>query len=138
MPLNDDGKLDGVYAYLYTALRDPQKFYGRICGNMMTVGCGSAEEAEKTRLTLRVSQYDIQKVKSGRWMRPAEFAAAEAAARKANTAPAEDGWDDEKLRRKVDQSWELAGCARVDGDRVDEARHTAEARRLQTLLRMRG
>ena len=37
----------------------------------------------------------------------------------------------DRLRRKEDQAWELAGCARVDGDRVDEKKWTEEARRLQ-------
>jgi hypothetical protein len=32
------------------------------------------------------------------------------------------------LRRKRDQEWELAGLARQDGDKADEARHTDKAR----------
>jgi len=31
-------------------------------------------------------------------------------------------------RRKADQAWELAGCARRDGDTADEKRWTEEAR----------
>lgn len=38
-------------------------------------------------------------------------------------------WTLEKLRRKRDQAWELAGCARRDGDHKDEQRHTENARR---------
>lgn len=34
----------------------------------------------------------------------------------------------ERLRRKRDQEWELAGLARQDGDTKDEAIHTANAR----------
>lgn len=34
----------------------------------------------------------------------------------------------EQLRRKADQAWEMAGLARQDGDKEDEARHTAKAR----------
>jgi hypothetical protein len=36
--------------------------------------------------------------------------------------------DIERLRRKRDQAWEMAGLARQDGDRVDEERRTEEAR----------
>lgn len=43
-------------------------------------------------------------------------------------------WTIEKLRRKANQSWELAGCARQDGDKVDEAKHTADARKYQAEL----
>jgi hypothetical protein len=32
------------------------------------------------------------------------------------------------FRRKADQAWELAGCARVDGDKKDEAYYTNRAR----------
>lgn len=32
-----------------------------------------------------------------------------------------------RLRRKRDQEWELAGCARQDGDVKDEALHIAKA-----------
>ena len=34
----------------------------------------------------------------------------------------------EWYRRKADQEWEMAGCARRDGDRRDEQRHTDRAR----------
>lgn len=34
----------------------------------------------------------------------------------------------EKLRRKADQHWEMAGLARQDGDSKDEERHTKLAR----------
>lgn len=34
-----------------------------------------------------------------------------------------------QLRRKRDQSWELAGLARQDRDAADAARHTADAQR---------
>lgn len=44
-----------------------------------------------------------------------------------------------RCRRKRDQCWELAGCARQDGDRADEKRYTDEARlwsrRLGAILR---
>lgn len=36
----------------------------------------------------------------------------------------------EKLRRKANQHWEMAGLARQDRDTADEQRHTAEARRI--------
>lgn len=36
----------------------------------------------------------------------------------------------EKLRRRRDQAWELAGLARVDNDVPDMERWTAEARRV--------
>ena len=39
-----------------------------------------------------------------------------------------DNWSIEKLRRKRDQEWELAGCARRDGDTIAENEHTALAR----------
>jgi hypothetical protein len=32
------------------------------------------------------------------------------------------------FRRKADQEWELAGCARQDNDMKDAARHTERAR----------
>ena len=41
-----------------------------------------------------------------------------------------------RLRRKADQAWELAGCARQDGDKADEARWTAEALEYTRLLRI--
>jgi hypothetical protein len=34
----------------------------------------------------------------------------------------------DRMRRKRDQAWEMAGLARRDNDKTDEARHTAEAR----------
>lgn len=36
-------------------------------------------------------------------------------------------WTIEKLHRKADQAWEMAGLARQDGDKADEIRHTEEA-----------
>lgn len=33
----------------------------------------------------------------------------------------------ERCRRKRDQAWEMAGCARVDRDLVDEQNRTEEA-----------
>jgi hypothetical protein len=38
-------------------------------------------------------------------------------------------------RRKADQHWEMAGLARQDRDTEDERRHTAEARRWESLAR---
>jgi hypothetical protein len=49
----------------------------------------------------------------------------------------EDSWTIEKLRRRADQHWEMAGLARVDRDVEDEVRHTNEARRLEALIRER-
>lgn len=40
----------------------------------------------------------------------------------------------EALRRKADQSWEMAGLARQDGDKADEARHTANAREYEAAI----
>lgn len=37
----------------------------------------------------------------------------------------------ERLRRKRDQAWEMAGLARQDGDKDDEKRRTDEAREYQ-------
>jgi hypothetical protein len=37
-------------------------------------------------------------------------------------------YDPANCRRKADQHWEMAGCARTDGDAKDEARHTDLAR----------
>jgi hypothetical protein len=37
-------------------------------------------------------------------------------------------WSTEKLRRKANQHWEMAGLARQDNDKVDADRHTAIAR----------
>jgi len=34
----------------------------------------------------------------------------------------------EECRRKADQHWEMAGLARQDGDKADEARHTKLAK----------
>lgn len=39
-----------------------------------------------------------------------------------------------KLRRKADQHWEMAGLARQDNDQADAERHTLEARRLEKAL----
>lgn len=36
----------------------------------------------------------------------------------------------QRLRRKADQAWEMAGLARQDGDTADEKRWTARAREL--------
>jgi hypothetical protein len=33
-----------------------------------------------------------------------------------------------RLRRKEDQAWECAGCARTDGDKADEQRWFTKAR----------
>jgi hypothetical protein len=41
----------------------------------------------------------------------------------------------EHFRRKSNQEWEMAGLARRDGDKADEIRHTAEARRYDQLAR---
>jgi len=40
-----------------------------------------------------------------------------------------------RLYRKANQAWELAGCARQDGDRADELRYTGEAREFERLAR---
>lgn len=37
-------------------------------------------------------------------------------------------WSVDKLRRKANQEWELAGLARQDGDKADAAKHTELAR----------
>lgn len=37
--------------------------------------------------------------------------------------------------RKANEQWELAGCARVDGDKTAEADHTARAREYERLAR---
>lgn len=34
----------------------------------------------------------------------------------------------DRLRRKANQEWDMAGLARQDGDRADEKRHTDLAR----------
>lgn len=47
-------------------------------------------------------------------------------------------WDNDpiaqRLRRKADQAWELAGLARADGDSQDSIKHTEEAREYQQQL----
>lgn len=40
-----------------------------------------------------------------------------------------------RLRRKANQAWDMAGCARQDGDKADETRHTEEARRYEDEIR---
>ena len=40
----------------------------------------------------------------------------------------------DKLRRKRDQAWENAGCARRDGDLRDEMRWIQEARKLSEAI----
>jgi hypothetical protein len=48
-------------------------------------------------------------------------------------------FDLDRLRRKENEAWELAGCARVDRDKTDEARWTAIARAIrQRMLELRG
>jgi hypothetical protein len=37
----------------------------------------------------------------------------------------------DRLRRKEDQEWDMAGLARQDRDTVGEANHTEKARKLQ-------
>lgn len=48
----------------------------------------------------------------------------------------------DRLRRKEDQEWDMAGLARQDGDTTDEKNHTEKARDLQhqiaEYLRMRS
>lgn len=39
-----------------------------------------------------------------------------------------------RLRRKADQHWDMAGLARHDGDKSDEAAHTAKAREYERQL----
>ncbi len=46
-------------------------------------------------------------------------------------------WTLEKLRRKANQSWEMAGLARVDGDYADEKRHTKDALRYDAEIKER-
>jgi hypothetical protein len=43
----------------------------------------------------------------------------------------------DRLRRKRDQAWELAGLARQDDDKADELRRTEEARELQRQISRR-
>lgn len=45
------------------------------------------------------------------------------------------GWTLEKLRRKRDQEWEMAGCARHDHDKEDEINHTYRAKQLELIIR---
>ncbi len=47
-------------------------------------------------------------------------------------------WSAEKLRRKADQHWEMAGLARMDGDHADAIYHTDLARKYQGRLREFG
>lgn len=47
-------------------------------------------------------------------------------------------WSSEKLRRKADQAWDMAGLARQDRDTVDEKRRTDEARLYEAELRERN
>lgn len=42
----------------------------------------------------------------------------------------------ERLRRKRDQAWEMAGCARQDRDKADEKRWTDEAIRLSKEIKL--
>ena len=44
------------------------------------------------------------------------------------------GYNLETLRRKANQAWEMAGFARQDNDKVDEARRTADAREYDRLI----
>lgn len=48
-----------------------------------------------------------------------------------NAEPRSDDEALERLRRKRDQEWELAGLARQDRDYQAEARHTANAKDYQ-------
>lgn len=49
----------------------------------------------------------------------------------------EDSWSDEKLLRKADQAYEMAGLAAADGDSADCTRWTLEAKRLDAIIRER-
>jgi hypothetical protein len=40
-----------------------------------------------------------------------------------------------RLRRKADQHWDMAGCARWDRDPTDEAYHIKKAREYEAALR---
>jgi hypothetical protein len=55
--------------------------------------------------------------------------------KKRRIAMAEEIWTEERLRRKIDQAWDMAGLARMDGDHKDEARRTKEARDLTEKLK---
>jgi len=46
-----------------------------------------------------------------------------------------DGDPRVRLRRKADQHWDMAGLARQDGDKADEARHTKLARDYEAQIR---
>lgn len=41
-----------------------------------------------------------------------------------------------RYRRKANQEWELAGCARNDGDHDAAKRHTEQAREYEALARV--
>jgi hypothetical protein len=41
----------------------------------------------------------------------------------------------ERYRRKRDQAYEMAGCARMDGDRTDETRWLNEAKEYERLIK---
>jgi hypothetical protein len=41
----------------------------------------------------------------------------------------------QRLRRRADQEWELAGLARQDRDKADEARHTKAAQEYERQLK---
>lgn len=43
-------------------------------------------------------------------------------------------WSAEKLRRKADQHWDMAGLARQDRDAADAERHTKLARLYEEAL----
>ena len=47
-------------------------------------------------------------------------------------------YDFEACRRKADQHWEMAGCARQDGDVKDAARHTRLAMEWEERARRGG
>ena len=51
-----------------------------------------------------------------------------------NAEPRSDNLHIERLRRKRDQAWEMAGLARQDGDSADQKRWTDEAREYQRQL----
>lgn len=48
-----------------------------------------------------------------------------------NAEPVSDNPELERLRRKRDQEWELAGCARMDGDMKAMTQHNNAARDYQ-------
>ena len=41
----------------------------------------------------------------------------------------------ERAQRHIDQHYEMAGCARQDGDKEDEARHYAEIDKLKQWIK---